>query len=195
MSYESNIKKANLYKFLISFTLFSGVLIPFFLDWGKISFTEVMILQSWFMLWIFILEIPTGVIADKIGRKNTLILAGLSFSLATIIYPSIPSLYIFLIAEFLFAVGVSLVSGSLNAIIYDSLKEIGKEKNSKKVFLRLSTFSRIALLVSAPIGSIIAKTLGSRMPFFLTTIPFALSFIIALTMKEPKIFTHKEKTT
>ena len=35
----------------------SSVLIPFFQDWGGLSFTGIMLLNAWFMLWNFLLEI------------------------------------------------------------------------------------------------------------------------------------------
>ncbi|MBU2036458.1 MFS transporter, partial [Patescibacteria group bacterium] len=69
---KSTINRYYLYSFLISLHLFSAVLVPFFTDWGGISQGKIQILQSWFMFWIFILEIPTGAVADYIGRKQSL---------------------------------------------------------------------------------------------------------------------------
>ena len=130
--YKGNIKKLWLYKLLLNLDFFSGVLIPFFIDWGRISFTQVMILQSWFMFWIFILEVPSGVIADKIGRKKTLIISALAFSIGPLVYASYPNFYVFLLGELFFAIGLSFSSGAIEALLYDSLKQIGREKDSKK---------------------------------------------------------------
>ena len=70
MNFKSNIWKMYAFRFLISMHFFSAVLIPFFLDYGNISFTKIMLLQSWFAFWSFVLEIPTGTIADYFGRKT-----------------------------------------------------------------------------------------------------------------------------
>lgn len=73
-SKNNTIWKYYLFSFLRDFAFFSAVLIPFFTKWGGISMTQVQLLQSWFMLWIFIMEVPTGAIADFFGRKHSLCL-------------------------------------------------------------------------------------------------------------------------
>ncbi|MFA6654199.1 MAG: MFS transporter, partial [Candidatus Delongbacteria bacterium] len=70
--FESNIPKAYTYDFLKNFMLFSGVLVPFFTQWGGIKFSQIMILQAVFTLGMFLFEIPTGVVADRYGRKTSL---------------------------------------------------------------------------------------------------------------------------
>ena len=82
------------------------------------------------------LEIPTGVIADRFGRKTSMILGSLVLSIAALIYGSIPHFYNFLFSEFLFAVGITLISGADKAILYDSLKENNQEHLSIKIFNR-----------------------------------------------------------
>jgi len=54
-----------------------------------------MILQAIFTLSVFFLEIPTGVVADKFGRKISLSLAGLISAGGFLIYASYPNFWIF----------------------------------------------------------------------------------------------------
>ena len=77
-------------EFFRSFHFIGGVLVPFFLDWGQITFTQVLILQAWFMLWIMVLEIPSGAIADRFGRKLTVMLGLGSNIIALLVYSSMP---------------------------------------------------------------------------------------------------------
>ncbi len=186
MSFKSNIWKMYAFRFLISMHFFSAVLIPFFLDYGNISFTKVMLLQSWFAFWSFILEIPTGTIADYFGRKTSLVLGALFTGLAALAYIIYPNIYIFLLAEFLFAMSLALMSGSDDALIYDSLKKIGKEHKSKKIFANISSYQVAAIAISAPIGSLIAGYFGVRWAMGAVVIPSVLALIIGLTLKEPK---------
>ena len=74
---KSNIYKMYLVNFLKNLQFFGAVAIPFFLDWAKADYTRIFILQASFMFWVFVLEIPTGVVADKFGRKASIILGGL----------------------------------------------------------------------------------------------------------------------
>jgi len=75
-TWKWNIKKLYLFQFLMNFHLISGVLIPFFIQWGKLSFFEIMCLESYFTIMILIFEIPCGAIADYISRKFMLFLGG-----------------------------------------------------------------------------------------------------------------------
>ena len=181
----SSIFRYYLFVFLKDFAFFSAVLIPFFTEWGHISLTQVTILQSWFMLWIFFLEIPTGAIADYFGRKISLVLGCIIIAIASLVYGSIPKFEIFLIGEFLYAMGVALISGADEALLYDSLKENGKENESKKIFGRAHSFNLLGMLISAPIGGFIASKLGLNAPLLFSSIPFLLAGVVAFTMKEP----------
>jgi len=184
--YKDNIWKTYLYWFFTNLHFIGGVLMPFFMDWGGLSFTQVMLLQSWFMVCVFLLEIPTGAVSDYFGRKASLALASLVTLGAILIYTSTPNFYIFLLGEFVWAIGSALISGSDDAFVYDSLKKTGDTNKSKKVFARMETFALSGLMVAAPVGSYIASLFGLRAPMLLMAIPLILAFFIALTFKEPK---------
>jgi MFS family permease len=175
-----------IFRLFIAMHFISAVLIPFFMDWGKISFFQIMILQSWFILWAFLLEIPTGAVADFWGRKVSLAMGSIFNIAAILIYISKPDFFIFLAGEFLWAFAIALYSGADEALVYDSLKEIKKEEESKKILGRLNSFDMLALIVAAPVGSLMAARFGLRAPTLFMTVPFLLAFFIALTIKEPK---------
>lgn len=191
--FKSNIWKVYIFQFLVCMSFIGGVLVPFFLIWGKISFTQIMLLQSWFMIWVVILEIPTGTIADKFGRKTSLIIGVIFLAIAALTYSSYPSFYVFLLGEFFWALGGSLLSGADEALVYDSLKKIKQEKKSKKIFGRIGSLEITALMIAAPIGSFIAATLGLRWTMLLMAIPFFIAFILAFTFKEPEIKIKKKR--
>ncbi len=192
-SYRSNLWKMYLFVFLSQFHFIAGVLVPFYLEWGKISFTQIMILQSFFVASIFLLEVPTGAIADRFGRKVSLIIAALLTGVAALIYSSYPHFYIFILGEFLWAAGSAFLSGAEEAIIYDSLKKVKEEKKSKAIFGKVSNWGMAALMISAPLGSIIASRFGLRYTMMLIAIPMFMAAIMAFWMKEPQIKHRKKK--
>jgi MFS family permease len=185
-SYKANIKVMYAFKFLLSMHFIGGVLVPFFLDWGQITFTQIMILQSIFVFSIFLLEIPTGAVADYFGRKTSLIFAAITIAIGAIVYTITPNFYMFILAEFIWAIGFALLSGADQALVYDSLKKIKSEKQSKKIFGRFNSFELTALMISAPIGSLIAATIGLRFTMMFMAIPFSIAFFVAFSLKEPK---------
>jgi len=86
----NRIQKNYAYAFFKDFSFFTAVLVPFFTKWGNISLFQITLLQSWFSFWVFILEVPTGAIADKIGRKHSIVLGSLIVALAVLLYGSFP---------------------------------------------------------------------------------------------------------
>jgi len=139
------------------------------------------------MLWIFLLEIPTGAVADFLGRKYSLAMAGLVTAIATLVYGSVPLFGVFLIAEFLYAMGAALSSGADDALLYDALKEEGRESESKKIFGRANTIHLAGIFLAAPIGSLMAQKFGVNSPMLFSAIPTFLCFLVALSIREPKV--------
>jgi len=101
-SYRNNILKLNLIRFLFWMHFFAAVMVPFYTGWGKITLFEVFLLNAWFMLWNFLLEVPTGTVADYLGRKTSLALGSLAAMAAALVYISAPKLWVFLMAEVVF---------------------------------------------------------------------------------------------
>ena len=172
--------------FFSGLTFYISVLVPFYTQWGHINLTQVQLLQSWLMIWMFVLNIPTGVFADHFGRKISVTLGGLTLAASCLLYVIFPGFYPFLIAEFLAALGTSFVIGASSALIYDYLKQNNRENESKKVLGRSSAISSLGTVIAAPIGSLIASKLGIHMPMLLTAIPLLVASFIILTVHESK---------
>jgi MFS family permease len=181
------IRRYYLFTFLLSLHFFSSVLVPFFTDWGHISKFQIQLLQSWFMICIFLLEIPTGVVADYLGRKYSIALGAITAACGSILYGLVPDFTVFLIAEFLLALGVALQSGADNALIYDTLKEAGEEEKSASIFGKAHAISMSGFLVSSLVGSFIAARFGLQAPILFSAIPSIMAACIALSLREPTI--------
>jgi MFS family permease len=193
---ESNIWKMYLLNFLRHLQFFGAVIVPFFLDWARISYMRIFLLQAFFTFWAFILEIPTGFIADKYGRKISLALGGLITAIGFSLYGLVNNYWVFLLAEFICAFGYTLVSGADKALLYDSLLKTKKQENSKVVLSRYESAGTLGILIGLPVGSLIV---GSNILPYPKTLPltllisavfFLLTFFVAITLKEPA---RKEK--
>lgn len=95
------------------------VMVPFFATKG-LSLSDVFILQSIFAFSVLVFEVPSGYLADVIGRRNALILGsffhGLGFTLLCFA-DSFAGLVLF---EVTVGLGMSLLSGSDLSLLYDS---------------------------------------------------------------------------
>lgn len=182
---RANVRRMYLWQFLTGMHFFAGVLIPFFTDWGGITFAQVMWLQTWFVFWIFILEVPTGAVADHLGRKASLMCSALCLIAAVLVYVSRKGLPNFLLAEFLWACATAFSSGADESMVYDSLKAAGLEDEAKAALGKLGSFQIGAIALAAPLGGLMAARWGLRAPLIAGAVPFALSLLVALTLQEP----------
>ena len=190
--WRANVRRVYVWKVLTSLHFFAGVLIPFFTQWGGISLHQVLWLQTWFMLWIVALEVPTGAVADRYGRRTSLACATLCLISAVAYYVTHRGLAHFMFAEFLWACAAAFSSGADEALAYDSLKAAGAAEASKSALARLSTAEMLAIAFAAPTGSYVAWRWGLSAPLALSLLPFTLALPVALSMVEPPR-EHEEK--
>ena len=183
---ESNIWKIYVMTFFNSFFFMSGVLIPFFTDWGGLSLSQTLSLQSIFMVACFAFEFPSGALADRFGKKKSLCFSFCFASLGFFTYGITPDFKIFALAEILLALGISLTSGTISSFVSSTLKELGKSHLRKKVLGRTASFSMAGILISAPLGGIIAHYYGLRETMFLTVFSPIFALMIGLTLIEPR---------
>ncbi len=190
--FDKNIRKLYLYQFFMNFMMISGILIPFFMEWGRLTFVEIMYLEAFFTLMIFVFEIPCGAISDYISRKFSLILAGIAASIGILIYTSYPNIFIFAIGEACFAFTVASISGTDQAITYDTLRKIGKKEDLSRILTRANIFALTGMMISAPLGSFLSLFLPLPSIFLLVIIPLTGGVIIAFKIKEPNHDLEKE---
>ena len=180
-----NIRKIYLFQFLINFHLFSGVMIPFFMAWGRLTFFEIMCLESYFTVMVLLFEIPCGAISDSLNRKFSIIIAAVFLIISALIYSSYPSIILFGIGETLWAFSAALISGTDQALVYDSLKKTGEQEKINNKIATLQTSLLVGIAISAPIGSMIGQLISLPFVMFIMIIPFSLAAIVGLSLKEP----------
>ena len=163
----------------------SAVLVPFYRDWGGLTFTQILLVNAWFMVWNFLLEVPTGTVADVWGRKASLVLGALVGAGAALFYVSAPSLPRFLLAEVFFAASFTLMSGADEAMLYDTLDDLGRTSEAGRRYGHLAAFQQVGIVIGALLGGVIAVRLGLRAPLALQSLPMLAAAAVALTMVEP----------
>jgi MFS family permease len=181
---ESNIWKFYLYRFFSCSIFVIPIFILFYLDNG-LSMTQIMVLNTAYTFVMMITVIYAGVVADKIGRKKVLVANSIFFFLGWFLFAFSHSFFHFLVCEILMALSAAFWSASGTAFFYDSVKEIGKEKQFKKLYGNVVSINYIVWGISALIGSYIASA-DFRNVFIITGIFSFLAFIITLTFREPK---------
>ena len=167
------------YSFLVGFYIATGTTVLFERRLG-LSFAQIFTLDAIYMLMFILFEIPSGALADLIGRKKTL-LAGLAvLIIAAFATGNAQNFTHLFLSFFLWAIGYSLISGSSEALIYDSLNN---EKRFHQVSGRALSFSVAGLALAGVVGPLLFST-DFRLPYFASTLPFAAALLAMLFYRE-----------
>ena len=186
-SLKSNLWKLQGIRLLFWMHFFAAVLVPFYTEWGGLTLAQVLFLNAWFFFCNFLFEVPTGTVADFLGRKVSLALGSGVAVGAALLYVSRPSLPVFMAAEALFAIAYTLHSGADEALAYDSLQAHGEASRAARVLGRLESFKLGGIITATLAGAFIASTFGLSAPMRAYVLPAALAFLLALTLREPPL--------
>jgi len=134
-------------------------------------------------------EVPSGVFADFFGRKNALVMAAILKVTAICFFFFGNTFWPFLIGWSIFGMSLAFESGSDSAFIYDTLKELKREKEYKKIEGIAFAFVTMGLGIGGFFGGFLSE-ISFKLPILLTIFAFSGSIIVGLLLKEPKH--HKE---
>ncbi|UCE39840.1 MAG: MFS transporter, partial [Candidatus Aminicenantes bacterium] len=182
-----NLWKIYAYKLLSEFWVIVPILIPYYQS-NNLNKTQIFTIQAAYALSILIMEIPSGYLADIIGRRKTLILGALFMPVGIGVYVFTNNFYTFLVAEFIIAISNSMRSGCDSALVYDTLIQLKKESEYKKFEGRSFYYARLGTAISSILGGLLAL-LSLNLPFYANMATSALLFPLALTLIEP----HRKK--
>jgi MFS family permease len=190
---ESIIRRYSLLSFIRGLNFLSAVLTTFFSDWAGITDLELRVLQTWFLVCLILLDVPTGAFADRYGRKLSLTLGAFVMIIGFIQYGWVASYPLFFLGEFLVALGGSLLNGADNAWLVEQLKLVGY-KADRRIFGKLRSISLAGLLAGGPIGGVIAYYFGTNAAMQFSAIPACVALLIILSLPEVKVRTQHRLT-
>ena len=178
-----NIWKLYLHNSLRWMLFIMPVLIPFFQENG-LDMQDILILQAAFSMSIIVFEVPSGYIADVVGRKFTLIIGSAVGAAGFVMYATAYSFYEFLIVELLLGIAGSLISGADTALLYDTLLELKRKGQFAKYAGRLGSTGNFSEAIAAIIGGELAL-ISLRTPLYVEAALMVLAVPIAFTLVEP----------
>jgi MFS family permease len=184
----NEVRKLSLMNFFLHLYFLSPVAVFFFQQRG-LNYFQILALESVLVFFIVLFELPTGIFADRFGRKKSIVIGTLLLALEPLIYLFADNFLWFALAFALAGMGITFHSGSIEALIYDHLKAKNLEKDMKKAMGSFGSASLVAMVVAPIIGSYIAKDL--IMPQFIFLILMSLGamligFFISLWIKDTK---------
>jgi MFS family permease len=165
--------------------LFMPIIWLFYKENG-LTIKDLFIIQGIYSITIAVIEIPSGYVADVLGRKNSLVIGTFFGVIGMIVYSFSFGFEGFLIAALSLGIGQSFLSGSDTALMYDSLLELNRTKDFVKLEGRTISMGNLAEAAAGFIGAYFLTQSTYRTPFYYQIGIAAIGFFIALTLVEPK---------
>lgn len=184
MNLESNIKKYYFYNFFKTFSFWLPIFVLYFLDAG-LTYAQLFSLSAVTAAFNILFEIPSGVFADYFGRKKSLVISAVLKVICMFFYFFGDNFYVFATGSAIFGMSLAFESGTNSAFIYDTLKDLKREKEFKKIEGRAVGYSMLGIALGGLMGGFLAE-ISFKLPLLITAIAFAGAIWVSLLFVEPK---------
>jgi MFS family permease len=166
--------------FTLSASLIWGINTLFLLDAG-LSIFEVFVANAVFTAAMALFEVPTGVVADTLGRRASFLLSELTLALGTLAYVGVAvidgGLLLFCLAGVILGLGYTFYSGAVEAWLVDALKATGYEEELDGVFARSYMVSSVAMIVGTIGGGVLGQ-LHLSLPYVARAVLVLIAFAV-----------------
>jgi len=181
-AYQKNIFKYQVYIVVIAVAYIGPLCNLFYLS-ANISFSQLSLIETTSMLVLIFLEVPTGALADLIGRINSMALGCCLMGVEFILIGAGYDFDFFILAALIGGVGICLESGNITALLYDSLKKLAKEHEFKKYIGQSRAIAQISSALSG-IAAGYVYSIDKTYIFYISGILLIGLALFCLTMTE-----------
>jgi len=159
-----------------------GINTLFLLDAG-LSNLEAFAANAFFTAGMVVFEIPTGVVADTVGRRMSYLLGTITLAVATLLYYLLwvveAPFSLWALVSVLLGLGFTFFSGAVEAWLVDALHHAGYEGGLEAVMGRGQMVSGAAMLGGSVAGGVIAQATSLGVPFLLRVAVLLVMFVAA----------------
>lgn len=186
--------------FTLSTSLIWSINTLFLLSAG-LSFPMVFVVNASYTAAQMLCQVPTGVIADTIGRKVSFLLSLVTLLVSTLIYVLSAQLHWgipgFVIGSVLIGLGFTFQIGAVDAWMVDALAACALEKPKEEVLSRVFALSGAVSSAVLVVGPLLGGLLGQislYLPYYVRVGSLGLTFVAVAVMMREVGFTRRELT-
>lgn len=169
-----------------------GVNTLFLLDAG-LSNLEAFAANAFFSVGMLVFEVPTGVVADTLGRRVSYLLGTITLSVTTVLYYLLwlteAPFWAWAVVSVLLGLGFTFFSGAVEAWLVDALTATGYEGDLERVFGRGLALSGAAMFVGSLLGGVVAQATDLGVPFLIRAGILVVMFVVAALVMHDLGFT------
>lgn len=179
--HKLQITKFGFYGLLKNLRFFEPYMLIYFLISG-LNLFYIGILFSIREIVVYIFEIPSGVIADRYGKKTELIICFIFYIASFVVFFIGMHFYIFAIAMILYALGEAFRSGTHKSMIMAFLDKHNIKESKTKVYGLTRSYSLVGSMIASLVSIILVLWLPEiRYLFLVAIIPYTLDLILILS--------------
>jgi MFS family permease len=165
-----------------------------FLLGAGLDFFQVFVANAAYSLGTVIFEVPTGVIADTLGRRVSFLLSVAVLAVSTLLYVGLAQVgggvAAFAAASVLMAVGFTFYSGAMEAWLVDALAATGYRGLLDPAFARGQQVTGVAMVVGTIAGGLLGQ-IDLSIPYLVRTALLAALFVVAYVVMHDVGFTPR----
>jgi MFS family permease len=162
-----------------------GINTIFLLDAG-LSNLEAFAANAFFTAGMVLFEVPTGIVADTVGRRASYLLGTLTLTASTLLYVMLwqveAPFWQWAIVSLLLGLGFTFFSGAVEAWLVDALAATGYSGDMETVFGRGQMVTGAAMLGGSVAGGFIAQQTSLGVPFVLRGVILSVMFVVAFRL-------------
>ncbi|WP_322867114.1 MFS transporter [Aquicoccus sp. G2-2] len=151
---------------------------------AKLSAADAVLLYAIYDMATTVLEVPSGYMSDRWGRKKTLVAAACAGLCGAVLLVTGGGFVAFALAQCALGAAAAFASGTDSALLYESLAATGREAEIERQELRAWRFGFVALALAAVSGGALALW-APVLPFVAGAVAFAALLAVALCFEEP----------
>jgi MFS family permease len=176
-------------------SLIWGINTIFLLDAGLTNL-EAFAANAFFTAGMVIFEVPTGIVADTIGRRMSYLLGTVTLSGASLLYVMLWQIeapfWEWAIVSLLLGLGFTFFSGAVEAWLVDALTATGYTGNLETVFGRGQVVTGVGMLSGSVAGGFLAQQVSLGFPFVLRGVILIVMFATAYRLMHDVGFTPEQ---
>ena len=188
MMKDRNIRIAYLLAAMKNSWFWLGIWIFYYLRFT--NYAGIGLIETILIITLTLMEIPTGAIADLLGKKKTLILAFLFELIGGLMMAMAPNFSVLAGSVFVMCVGGALYSGTLEALVYDSLKQEGNQKKYDRVISKINSIGLLTPAICGAVGGFL-YLIEPKLPFYANAAGYGIGLFLSFWLTEPVIDTEK----
>ncbi|MGH8836768.1 MAG: MFS transporter [Actinomycetes bacterium] len=140
-----------------------------------------------------IVEVPSGLLADRWSRRGVLILGCVAAVVSVTIGGLSQNVATYMVAALFLGIFFAMQSGTFESIVYDTLvEETGSSDGFERVIGRVRLTESVALVASALAGGVIAELVSPRLTYFLTVPLLVAAGLAVYFFREPRLHKAEE---